>query len=278
MTKPNLRFIKHPVLALRYIEWMAIDRLYAKPNNLKMYSLYEDAQRSMNRAEDYQTLIKKKFDPFMWLRDLPALLGTESTLSTLEEFYAYCDQQILPARERRTKTQRAYQQDKLGDAFIDNPALISAIKKACVTWATDGTSLEDIEQDLRELEAEHCVVELTDAQRETLQEKILKPHLDNFLASSRVERNLISHKDRRTAKNAAFLYLCIKSRCPVENTLSVSQKEYISWCGGNAEAWRKSCRMLVDIGALELVTKGIKGSFSRTATIYRRLIRSLSYP
>ena len=272
MTKPNLRYLTHPVLALRFIEWMAIDRLYAKPNNLNMFSLYEDEQRSMNRAEDYQTLIKKKFDPFMWLRDLPALLGTGKTLGTLDEFYAYCDQQILPARERRTKTQKAYQQGKLGDAFIDNPALISAIKKACVTWAADETSPEDIEHELGELEAEHCLVELTDAQRQTLQEKVLQPHLDKLLAPSRIERDLINHKDRRTAKNAAFLYLCIKSQCPVENTLSVSQKEYISWCGGNAEAWRKSCKMLVDIGALELVEKGIKGSSSRTATIYRRLV------
>lgn len=141
-----------------------------------------------------------------------------------------------------------------------------------MTWAADETSPEDIEHELGELEAEHCLVELTDAQRQTLQDKVLQPHLDKLLAPSRVERDLINHKDRRTAKNAAFLYLCIKSRCPVENTLSVSQKEYISWCGGNAEAWRKSCRMLVDIGALELVTKGIKGSSSRTATIYRHLI------
>ena len=39
---PELVYNKHPFKALRYFEWVAIERLYAKQLGERMYNLYPD--------------------------------------------------------------------------------------------------------------------------------------------------------------------------------------------------------------------------------------------
>ena len=98
---PKLLYNTHDFKALRYFEWVAIERLYAKPRGEQMYNLYPDIQFApwIDPYTEFSAQVKlspKKRDA--WIATDLGKVGPDKELDTLEKVYAYIDAQLKPKR------------------------------------------------------------------------------------------------------------------------------------------------------------------------------------
>ena len=113
MSKPNLIYSSHTMLALRYLEWVAVERLYAKPQNLMMYKLYEEytdirltwqqkfvgLQKKVKREEERGYKTREA-----WIVELLPDIGT--AITSLDEFYQRVEAELKPKLRDKTLTQK----------------------------------------------------------------------------------------------------------------------------------------------------------------------------
>jgi len=279
--KPDLLYSNHPLLALRYVEWLAVERLYAKPQGERMYNLYDKMpftawQSEYVKFEDAVRRNLRKKDA--WVASSLARVGLDKELDTLEKVYAYIDTQLKPKRQgnalkddKRAIGQREYQREALGTAFVNNPPLVSAAKTACKAIAQQGGSPEAIQtliaQEASRLEGKHCEEALSAAGRETLRNTIMLPIVEELMAVGVVERELLTGKE----KQAYFLWGQIKANCIVGDELELGQATYKKWCGGDSKAHKANLEVLEKLKAIR-VDWGKKGVETRKATLVKRLL------
>ena len=278
---PKLLYNTHDFKALRYFEWAAIERLYAKPRGEQMYDLYPNMQFVFwqDAYTEFSAQVKlspKKRDA--WIATGLGKVGPDKELDTLEKVYAYIDAQLKPKRrgkalkdDKRAIGQRDYQREALGDAFVDNPSLVSAAKTACKVIAEKGGSPEAvhalIDQEASRLEKSHCEGTLSDAQRQTLRDTIMRPVIEELMAVGVVERKLLESRDKQTY----FLWGYIKANCIVGDEIELGQITYRDKCKGDSKSWRKYLTVLSDLEAIR-VTWGKKGRGTRESTLVKRLM------
>ena len=278
---PKLLYNAHDFKALRYFEWVAIERLYAKPRGEQMYNLYPDVQFApwIDAYTEFSAQVKlspKKRDA--WIATGLGKVGPDKELNTLEKVYAYIDAQLKPKRrgkalkdDKRAIGQREYQREALGDAFVDNPSLVSAAKTACKVIAEKGGSPEAvhalIDQEASRLEKLHCEEALSDAQQQTLRDTIMRPVIEELMAVGVVERKLLESRDKQTY----FLWGYIKANCIVGDEIELGQTTYQDKCKGDSKAWRKYLTVLSDLEAIR-VSWGKKGLGTRESTLVKRLV------
>lgn len=279
--KSELSYHTHPLQALRYFEWAAVERLYAKPRGERMYSLYPDVPFTVwieAHAKFAATVKRNPRTKDAWVATDLAKVGLDQELDSLEKVYAHIAAQLKPKRrgnqlkdDKRTIAQREYQREALGDAYVDNPALVSAAKTACRSIAAQGGSPEAvqamIDQEASRLEETHCDAPLSGAERETLRDTIMRPIVEELMAVGVVERLLLERKD----KHAYFLWGHIKAKCIVGDEIELGQATYKDWCGGDSKAHKNSLTLLSDLKAIR-VTWGKKGRGTRESTLVKRLM------
>jgi len=279
--KAELSYHTHPLQALRYFEWAAVERLYAKPRGERMYSLYPDVPFTVwieAHAKFAATVKRNPRTKDAWVATDLAKVGLDQELDSLEKVYAHIAAQLKPKRrgnqlkdDKRTIAQREYQREALGDAYVDNPALVSAAKTACRSIAAQGGSPEAvqamIDQEASRLEETHCDAPLSGAERETLRDTIMRPIVEELMAVGVVERLLLERKD----KHAYFLWGHIKAKCVVGDEIELGQATYKDWCGGDSKAHKNSLTSLSDLKAIR-VTWGKKGRGTRESTLVKRLM------
>ena len=120
MSKPDLIYSSHPMLALRYLEWVALTRLYAKPQNLMMYKLYNEyadiwpdwqqkfigLQKKVKREEERGYKTREA-----WIVELLPDIGT--VITSLDEFYQRVEVELKPKLRNKTLTQKKAQISRL---------------------------------------------------------------------------------------------------------------------------------------------------------------------
>jgi len=270
------------MLALRYLEWVAIERLYAKPENLMMYKLYEEysdikpdwqqkfigLQKKVKREEERGYKTREA-----WIVELLPDIGT--AITSLDEFYQRVEAELKPKLRDKTLTQKKaqisrkdYQKQELGSAYIDNSELISAVKKACIVLADDQANDAKIKEVITVLENDYCAEPLSDEKRDTLLNVIVYPYLKSLGRSGRIENALLNNKK----KLAYFLLGHIKRKCKTDDTITLPIAQIKEWCGGDAKTAKNTLTTLVEYEAIELIAKGKRGQHSRQAAIYRLLI------
>ncbi|MFY9320158.1 hypothetical protein [Lentibacter algarum] len=278
---PKLLYNTHDFKALRYFEWVAIERLYAKPRGERMYNLYPDMQFEFWQDAHTEFSAQVKLSPKKrdaWIATDLGKVGPDKELNTLEKVYAYIDAQLKPKRrgkalkdDKRAIGQREYQREALGDAFVDRRSLVSAAKTACKVIAEKGGSPEAvhalIDQEASRLEKLHCEEALSDAQQQTLRDTIMRPVVEELMAVGVVERKLLESRDKQTY----FLWGHIKAKCVIGDEIELGQATYKAWCGGNDEARKKYLTVLSDLKAIR-VTWGKKGRGTRESTLVKRLV------
>ena len=202
---PELSYHTHPLQALRYFEWAAIERLYAKPRGERMYSLYPDVPFTVwidAHTKFKATVERNPRHVHAWVVKDLAKVGLDQELDTLEKAYAHIAAQLKPKRrgnhlkdDKRTIAQREYQREALGDAYVDNPALVSAAKTVCRSIAAQGGSPEAVQAMINQkasiLEETHCDTPLSGAERQTLRDTIMRPVIEELMAVGVVERKLL---------------------------------------------------------------------------------------
>ena len=279
--QPELVYSEHPLLALRYFEWTAVERLHAAPQSLKMYNLYEGMPFTVwadNHTEFTKAVERNPRKRDAWVvTDLPSV-GPDKELNTLEKVYAHIEVQLKPKRRgkalkdtKHAMGQREYQRDALGGAYVDNGKLVSAAKTACRAIAAEGGSPEAvqalIDQEASRLEEMHCEGALSDAQRETLRDTIMLPIVVQLMAVGVVERKLLYSRE----KQAYFLWGHIKANCIVDDEIELGQATYRAWCGGDSKAHKASLGVLEKLNAVR-VKWGKKGLATGEATLVKRLL------
>ena len=278
---PELLYHTHRRKALRFFEWTAIERLYAKPRGERMDSLYPDVPFTVWKdayAKFKATVERNPRHEHAWVVKDLAKVGLDQELDTLEKAYAHMEAQLKPKRrgnqlkdDKRRIAQREYQREALGDAYVDNPALVSAAKTACKSIAAQGGSSEAVQalvdQEASRLEQTHCSAPLSDAERETLRSMIMQPIGEELMAVGVVERLLLDDKE----KQAYFLWGHIKAKCVVGDEIELGQATYKAWCGGDSKAHKNSLNLLSKLKAIR-VTWGKKGLATGKATLVKRLL------
>ena len=276
---PKLLYNAHDFKALRYFEWVAIERLYAKQLGERMYNLYPDVEFSFWADAHTKFSAEVKRNPQKkdaWVVTDLDTVGPDKELDSLEKVYAHIDAKTKPKRrgktlkdDKRARGRREYQREALGNAFVDNPPLVSAAKTACKAIAEQGGSSEIvqamIDQEASRLEETHCDVPLSGAERETLRDTIMRPIVEELMAVGVVERLLLERKD----KHAYFLWGHIKAKCIVDDEIELGQATYKDWCGGDSKAHKNSLTLLSDLKAIR-VTWGKKGRGTRESTLVKR--------
>ena len=141
---------------------------------------------------------------------------------------------------------------------------------ACADAATGGSSeavQAMIYQEASRLEEMHCEDALSDSQRETLRDTIMRPIVDELMAVGVVERLLLERRDKQTY----FLWGYIKANCIVGDQIELGQTTYKDKCKGDAKAWRQHLTELSKLKAIR-VTWGKKGLATGRATLVKRLL------
>ena len=179
-----------------------------------------------------------------------------------------------PARGKHLKAvkkgnaQEQYQRGQLGEGFIENDALLSAAKIACIKLASDWAELSEIKLMAQELEDQHCHHPLSNEQRKTLLEVVMLPRIEKLKTPSIVESKLLATGDKRLY----FLWGKIKQRCEVGDTIDLAQSQVLELVGGSTKGALDLVKSLVSVGALELVRKPKIGSLNGRGGKYRRIV------
>lgn len=273
MSKPILKYADHPDRVIRFIEWKALEKHFCKPNGLKIYDVYPEHENSWYFWQDAYSELKAKAPDDKRLALLTSVLAKAASL---DEAYSSIEQFLKPRlRGRELKqakkrvAQKDYQEKALGDAYIDNPPLVSAAKKACedlaMAWADEVTVVAKAE----ELERLHCTDDpLSDEQRKTLIEIIMLKRIRKLQTPSRVEAALLDEGD----KILYFLWGQIKRHCAVGETITLSQKQVTELGQTSATKAKPLVAALIKHGALVEVSKSKTGQHGGRAGIYRRLV------
>jgi len=282
MKHPKLLFIDYPDKLLSFIEYKALMTFYIRPNKEQLGSIY------MFLEDEYPVVGRhwpKWHDQFVEVqRTKPSDWRIELHNKVLNDAASFDEaQQMLqsavrtyrrPARGKHLKAvkkgnaQEQYQRDQLGEGFIENDALLSAAKIACITLASDWAELSEIKLVAQELEDQHCKHPLSNEQRKTLLEVVMLPRIERLKTPSIVESKLLEIGDKRLY----FLWGKIKQRCEVGDTIDLAQSQVLELVGGSTKGALDLVKSLVSVGALELVRKPKIGSLNGKGGKYRRLV------
>ena len=269
MTDIKPRFFDHPDLCIRYLEWVAIKKLVFNGDGRKHHNYFEDTVKGWPFWTDHYTDNHK-------LRHTEIMSSANNgTYKNIDEFYAAIDALLKPKpkgkalKDKKKRTaQSAYQREKLGDAFIENDALISAAKACAYNLSEASADTHTVALKAAELAARHSKDEvLTEAQMTELF-ALIQRQIDRHQKPDNIESKLIDEDN----KNLYFMWGKIKRRYPVNDTFAWPSKEAAKVCGCSKSDVGPIMQKLEKLGAISLVQAGKPGKHSGRAAIYRREI------
>jgi len=275
MKHPKLLFVEYPDKLLSFVEYKALMKFYIRPNKYDLYEVYPELERRWTFWNDeFFTVFNKNRND--WRVELHNKVLNDA--SSFDEAQQMMQSAVRtdrgPARGKHLKAvkkgnaQEQYQRDQLGEGFIENDALLSAAKIACITLASDWAELSEIKLVAQELEDQHCKHPLSNEQRKTLLEVVMLPRIEKLKTPSIVESKLLAIGDKRLY----FLWGKIKQRCEVGDTIDLAQSQVLELVGGSTKGALDLEKSLVSVGALELVRKPKIGSLNGKGGKYRRLV------
>ena len=267
MTDITPKYFDHPDFCIRFLEWRAIQKLVFGGRTREQYEYFDEySQRWPFWLDHYSD---KKTDA----HDRIMLAIHDGTYENIDDFYKAMDLLLKPKprgkalkdKKRRT-AQSAFQRENLGEAFIDNPALISAAKACAYELSEARADATTVRVWANELAIKHSSKEpLTDAQIAVLND-LIKRQLDKHQKPDSVESKLIDEGD----KNLYFMWGKIKRRYPVNDTFVWPTKEAAKICGCSKSDVKPIMNKLQKLGAITCIQKGAAGQHSKRASIYRR--------
>ena len=262
---PN--FTKHPDKAIRFLEASAIKKLVYAGSYSDMYKAHPDIENGWPYwAEHYSSKAKQAHKDFM--RDL-----NSGVYPTIDDFYEGIKKLLKPIpkgkalRDKKKRTaQKAYQQEKLGDAFIDNMPLLAEAKMAARELADNEADEDAISIKAKVLAEIYAWSNpLTDLQIQNLINYI-KAQMEKHLKLDRIEAKILDENN----KNLYFMYGQIKRRATVGDTLElgISSASKIGRCSRSDV--KPILKKLESLGFINCIQKGRQGSQTGRSAIYRR--------
>ena len=260
MTTP--KYFEHEDKCISFLEWRALQKFTGQPS----YRQYPDYNQRYGFWADHFTVNKKQWQVALYAEVM------NGTLTTLEEFYKVVEARLngrkpkaLGAQERKQQTQREYQKEKLGNAFVENDALISAIKLKAKELSNTRTPDGDFRNEVIELSSELSATPLRDDQIKALSGLICSEIL-RYQALDKAEAKLIDLDD----KNAWFLWGKIKRNHTKESTFTLSARQISKYA--RVTKGTKLIKPLLDAGVIQELKAGKSSKTERIAGLYKRLL------
>ena len=269
MTGFKPKYFDHPDFCIRYLEWAAIKKLVFNGDGGKHHNYFEDTGRGWAFwADHYTDNHKSRHTEIM-------TSAHDGTYKNIDEFYAAIDALLKPKpkgkalKDKKKRTaQSAYQREKLGDAFIENDALISAAKACAYSLSEASADTHTVALKAAELVSMYSKGKvLTEAQMTELC-ALIQRQIDRHQKPDNVESKLIDEDN----KNLWFMWGKIKRRYPVNDTFAWPTKEAAKICGCSKTDVKPIMIKLEKLGAITCIQKGAAGQYSKRAAIYRREI------
>ena len=260
-------YIKHHDLSIRFIEAQAIRKFIYNGNAFKMYENHEDIEKGWAHwAEAYSSKASQNQRALM--KDLNSGVYQE-----IDSFYDSLKELLKPKprgkalKDKKKRTsQKAFQKESLGDAFIDNNQLISEAKKASLDLADANADQPTIilrAKVLAELYSHDAP--LTDEQLQTLID-LMNNQIDKHLKLDRIEAKILDQNN----KNLYFMYGKIKRKVTVSETIELGLTSASKLCGCSRTDVKPILKELEKLGFIKCIQKGKQGSTLGRSSIYRR--------
>jgi hypothetical protein len=191
----------------------------------------------------------------------------------IDSFYASLKELLKPKprgkalKDKKKRTsQKAFQKESLGDAFIDNNQLISEAKKASLYLADANADQPTIilrAKVLAELYSHDAP--LTDEQLQTLID-LINNQIDKHLKLDRIEAKILDQNN----KNLYFMYGKIKRTINAGETIELGLASASKLCGCSRTDVKPTLKELEKLGFIKCIQKGKQGSTLGRSSIYRR--------
>lgn len=258
------KYFDHNDKCLRFLEWKALEKFSGTPSH-QQYP--EFSQRWASWADHFTS------NQTAWQKDLYSRC-MRGEFNSIEDFYSTLNARIngrkpkaLAAQERKVQSQRDYQKEKLGDAFVDNDALISAVKAKAKELAETRSPGEQFFDEVLALSSEHSESPLSNAQVKVLSDLISNEIL-KYQALDRAEASLIDLDD----KNAWFLWGKIKRNHHKESKFTLSSRQIAEYASVSKDKGASLIKKLVKVGVIRELSKAKQSTKKRKAGIYQRCV------
>ena len=260
------RFFESENKILAHLEWEAIRVITFDGSHIDIvdaYPKFEQAQFHWNdpfnkKASDDHHEIKRKI--------------REKEYSSLDDFYQALRPFLKPVargkalRDRKKRTaQQAFQRERLGEAFIENKALLRDAHKVAFKLVEENAGINDISERVAQLLFNHSFTDVTDKQIATLFEYV-QAQMDKHNTLDRTEAAIIDTND----KNTVFMWCKIKRKYPKGKTFTWTTKEGAKEARCSKSDVGPIMKKLTKLGAITLIQSGKAGKNSSRAALYRR--------
>ena len=267
MTDIQPRFFETENKLIAHLEWEAIRILCFEGSHMNIADAFPKfeqrqfywTQKYYDNATDEHHSIKRKI--------------TKTEYQSLDEFYADLKPILKPKprgkmlKDKKKRTsQKEFQRDAKGEAFIDNDRLLSAAAKAAFDLVEASADEATVAATANQLASEYDDgIPLSDDQMSVLCDYI-KQRIDKHQKLDRIEAALIDDPD----KNLYYMWGQIKRRCLKGDTIAWPQSIAAKHCHCSKSNVAEIMEKLVKAGAVKRLEKGKQGSNSHQAAIYRR--------
>ena len=268
VTNITPKFFDHPDYCIRFLEWQAILKLIFKGKHKEHYDYFDAYSQRWGYWHDHYTVNKKQS------HEQILTLIYDGTYKSMDDFYEAINKLLKPRKlgkalkdAKKRTAQAAYQLEKLGEDFIDNPELFKEARKAAKYIADLGKSDEVFTDQLTQLLVRHNVDEFSDGQIKTIW-TFLDKQVEKHLNLDRVEAAILDED----SKNLYFMWGKIKRECPKGDTFTWPSAKAAKICHCSKQDVKPIMKTLEKLGAVSLIQAGKAGKNSSRAALYRREI------
>jgi hypothetical protein len=269
MTDIKPRFFDHPDACLSYLEFIAIKKFVFSGSASDLYEAFDGSySKSLAWTEKMHANAKQHHTEIL------TNIGN-GNITNLASFYDAASAMLKPKprgkmlKDKKKRTsQKEYQRDNKGEAFIDNDPLLSAAARSAFDLAEDQADEATVS-----LKASELAIQFGDGTPlDELQMSVLRDYIqqriDKHQKLDRVEAALIDDPD----KNVYYMWGQIKRRCIKDDTIAWPQATAAKLCRCSKTEVSKIINKLMKLGAITRVQEGKRGANSGRAAIYRREI------
>ena len=266
MTDIKPRFFDHPDLCIRFMEWQAIKSIVFKGKHKDHYDYFDAySQRWPFWSDHYQDHSKENHKQIM------VQVGN-GTYQSMDDFYGAINKLLKPRKlgkalkdAKRRTAQAAYQLERYGEDFIDNPDLFKEARQVAKYIADRGRGDELFLDQLTQLVFRHNASNFTDGQIKTIW-IFLDRQVEKHLKLDRVEAAILDDDD----KNLYFMWGKIKREFPKGDTFTWPTAKAAKICHCSKQDVKPIMKKLEKLGAIKLLQTGKRGAHSSRAALYLR--------
>ncbi len=267
MTDIQPRFFDTENKLIAHLEWEAIRILRFEGSHMNIADAYPEfeqrqghwTQKYYDNATGEHHSIKRKI--------------TNNEYRSLDEFYAALKPILKPKprgkmlKDKKKRTsQKEFQRDAKGEAFIDNDRLLSAAAKAAFDLAEASADKATVAATANQLASEYDDgIPLSDAQMSVLCD-FIQQRIHKHQKLDRIEAALIDDPD----KNVYYMWGQIKRRCLKGDTIAWPHATAVKHGRCSKSQVTGIMNKLMKLGAVTRPQEGKRGANSGRAAIYRR--------